>query len=308
MTTFTRRQALTTAAAAPLAAAMPRMTMASAEMMGATMPAPYFRFRLGGFEVVTLLGGTTTRDNAHSIFGTNVPEPEFAEVSQANFIPADKAQFFFTPLLVNTGAELVLFDTGLSADGTTGALQAAGYTPDQIDKVVLTHMHGDHIGGLMAGEAPTFANAEHVAGTVENNYWAGAENEGYDSKVRPLAERFHFIDPGAAVVSGITAVEAYGHTPGHMGFMIENDGEQMMLFADTANHYVWSLGYPDWEVRFDMDKAQAAATRRRVMDMLATDRIPAVGYHMPFPALGHVARRGEGGFAWVPNSYQTWME
>ncbi len=82
----------------------------------------------------------------------------------------------------------------------------------------------------------------------------------------------------------------------------------MMLFADTANHYVWSLGYPDWEVRFDMDKAQAAATRKKVMGMLAADRIPAIGYHMPFPALGHVAPRGEGGYAWVPASYQTYLE
>ncbi|WP_172326995.1 MBL fold metallo-hydrolase [Mangrovicoccus sp. HB161399] len=308
MTKLTRRQALTTAAAAPLAAAMPGMTMAANEMKGASMPPKFFRFKLGEYEVTTLLGGTTTRDNAQAIFGTNVSEAEFAEVSRANFIPADKAQFFFTPMLVDTGSELVLFDTGLSPEPLTAALAAAGYSPEMVGKVVITHMHGDHIGGLMTGDGATFGNAEHVSGARENNYWAGAGNEGYDSKVRPLAERFKFIDEGGSVASGITSVAAYGHTPGHMGYMIESAGEQMMLFADTANHYVWSLGYPDWEVRFDMDKAQAAASRKRVMDMLATDRIPAIGYHMPFPALGNVAPRGEGGYAWVPTSYQTYLD
>ncbi|WP_138468537.1 MBL fold metallo-hydrolase [Poseidonocella sp. HB161398] len=308
MTKITRRQALTTAAAAPLAAAMPRMSMAAAEMMGATTPPQFFRFKLGSYEVVTLLGGTTTRDNAHAIFGTDVPEDEFAAVSDAHFIPADRAQFFFTPMLVNTGSELVLFDTGLAPEGVTGALEAAGYSADMVDRVVLTHMHGDHIGGLMSGDDATFANAAHVAGAVEDNHWSASGNEGYEAKVRPLREQFSFVDPGASVAPGITAVEAYGHTPGHMAYMVESDGEQMMLFADTANHYVWSLGYPDWEVRFDMDKAQAAATRRKILGMIAADRIPAIGYHMPFPALGHVAPRGEGGFSWVPASYQTWLE
>ncbi len=219
MTKITRRQALTTAAAAPLAAAMPGISMASAEMKGASMPPKFFRFQLGSFEVTTLLGGTQTRDNAQSIFGTNVTEDEFAEVSRANFIPADKAQFFFTPMLVNTGSELVLFDTGLSPEPLAAALEAAGYGTDMVDKVVITHMHGDHIGGLMSGDDATFANAGHVSGAAENNYWASAENEGYEAKIRPLAERFSFIDPGASVASGITAVEAYGHTPGHMGYM-----------------------------------------------------------------------------------------
>lgn len=282
--------------------------MAAADLKGPSAPPSFFRFKVGSYEVVTLLGGTTTRDNVHAIFGTNVSDEDFAAVSAENFIPTDKAQFFFTPMLVNTGSELVLFDTGLSPEGLTGALAAAGYRPEEVDKLVITHMHGDHIGGLLSGQTATFANAEHISGAVENNYWAAAQNEGYEAKVRPLVDRFRFIDPGASVVSGITAVEAYGHTPGHMAYMIESDGAQMMLFADVANHYVWSLGYPDWEVRFDTDKAQAAATRKRILGMLAADRIPAVGYHMPFPAFGHIAKRGEGGFTWVPNSYQTWLE
>ncbi|MEM8554544.1 MAG: MBL fold metallo-hydrolase [Pseudomonadota bacterium] len=303
MTRFTRRQALATAAATPLTATT---AMAAADMMGASGPAQFKRFNVGAFEVTTLLGGTTTRDNAQGIFGMNVSEAEFAEVSEENFIPADKAQFFFTPTLVNTGSELVLFDTGLNGAATTAAMEAAGYSADQVDHVVITHMHGDHIGGLLSGDDATFANAAYVSGAAENNFWAAAENERYEGNVRPLVDQFSFIDPGTAVTSGITAMDAFGHTPGHMAYMIESDGSQLVLFADLANHYVWSLGYPDWEVRFDMDKTAAAATRRRVLGMLAADKIPAIGYHMPFPALGYVATKGDG-FQWVPNTYQTML-
>jgi glyoxylase-like metal-dependent hydrolase (beta-lactamase superfamily II) len=125
--------------------------------------------------------------------------------------------------------------------------------------------------------------------------------------VRPLAERMSFIGDGGSVASGITGMAAFGHTPGHMVYMLESEGEQVLLMADLANHYVWSLAYPDWEVRFDMDKAAAAESRRRVLGMLAADRVPLIGYHMPFPAMGYVETRGEGGFRYVPVSYQTML-
>ena len=88
-----------------------------------------------------------------------------------------------------------------------------------------------------------------------------------------------------------------------MAYRLESGGKQLLLMADMANHHVWSLAYPDWEVRFDMDKEAAAATRRRVLDMVATDRIPLIGYHMPFPGMGFVETRGDG-FHYVPHSYQ----
>ena len=117
------------------------------------------------------------------------------------------------------------------------------------------------------------------------------------------SDQFSFIGDGGSVASGITGMAAFGHTPGHMVYMIESDGAQLVLIADLANHYVWSLAYPDWEVRFDMDKAGAAQSRRAVLGMLATDKIPFVGYHMPFPAMGFVETR-EDGFRYVPASYQ----
>ncbi|GAA6187949.1 MBL fold metallo-hydrolase [Litorivita sp. NS0012-18] len=304
--TMSRRAALLGAASLPLAAAFkPSRASAAAEMMGASI-APYTRFKLGDFEVTTLLAGTRTVPEPHKIFGLNASDEEFAAVSEAAMIPTDAAQFFFTPTLVNTGAELILFDTGTNPAGITDALEAAGYGAEQVDKVVITHMHGDHIGGLMGEGGETFANATYVTGQAEFDHWAKAGNEGFDAKVRPLAEKMSFIGEGGAAASGITGMAAFGHTPGHMAYMLDSGGQQMLLGADFANHYVWSLAHPDWEVRFDMDKSAAAATRRKILDMLAATRTPFVGYHMPFPATGYVETRGDG-FHYVPTSYQMVM-
>lgn len=291
----------------PLAAALPAPVLARAEAQGSGF-APWNRFRLGAFEVTTLLAGTRAGDKPQETFGTNASPEEFAALAAANFIPADRTQNFFTPTLVNTGAELILFDTGLAAEGTLAALAAAGIAPDQIDTVVLTHMHGDHIGGLMAadGATPTFANARYLTGAVEHNYWSGAANEGFDKNVKPLNDKITFLDDGGAVVPGITGMNAFGHSPGHMVYHVESEGQRLMITADTANHYVWSLQKPDWEVRFDADKPAAAAVRKRVFGMIAADRIPFIGYHMPFPGIGFVEPRDDG-FRFVPTSYQLML-
>jgi glyoxylase-like metal-dependent hydrolase (beta-lactamase superfamily II) len=290
------------AAALPLAAALPRPAQARAEMLGASQAA-FSRFRLGGFEVTTLLAGSRPAEKPQEIFGLNASAEDFAAAAAENFIPADKALFNFTPTIVNTGAELVLFDTGLNPEGITGALAAAGYAPDQVDVVVITHMHPDHIGGLAGDTGATFPTARIVTGAVEHNFWSGAANEGFDAKVRPLNDRITFLDDGGSVAGGITAMAAFGHSPGHMAYVVESSGQRVVITADAANHFVWSLGYPDWEVKFDMDKAAAAATRRALFGMLAADRVPFIGYHMPFPSLGFVETKGEG-FRYVPATYQ----
>ena len=299
---ISRRHALVGAASLPLAAVTATAARAAAPMMDAGT-APFQRVKLGGFDVTTLLAGTRSVPEPQSIFGMNVDKETFDGVSAAAHLPTDAAQFFFTPTVVNTGAELILFDTGLSGAGTTAALAAAGYTPDQIDVVVLTHMHGDHIGGLSTDGTPTFPNARYVTGAKEFDAWSGTGNEGFDTKMQPLAEQTTMIDDGGSVASGITSMAAYGHTPGHMAYMLESDGKQLLLGADFANHYVWSLAHPDWEVKFDMDKSTAAATRRKVLGMLSADKIPFVGYHMPWPAFGYVEAAGDN-FAYVPHSYQ----
>ncbi len=249
-TKIDRRTLLASAAALPMTAGG---AFAAADMLGLATTR-FNRFGLGDFEVTALLAGTRTVEEPQGIFGMNVSEEEFAAASAAANIPTDKAQFFFTPTVVNTGAELVLFDTGLNPASITGALAEAGYTPEQVDVVVITHMHGDHIGGLSddAGTA-TFPNARYVTGAAEFDGWDMSGTEGFEGKVRPLAEQMTFLDDGGSVASGITAMAAFGHTPGHMVYMIESGGEGLLIAADFANHYVWSLAYPDWEVRVDMD-------------------------------------------------------
>lgn len=303
---MSRRSVLTGATALPLAATV---TPALAEGHAAMAPATHARsFKLGDFTVTTLLDGSLPRDGAKAIFGGGATDEEFAEVSAQNFIPAEMAQFFFTPTLVDTGKEKILFDTGLGQGGIQKALAEAGVTPDQIDVVVITHMHPDHIGGMTTSGAATFANARYVTGRTEYDFWAkmDAENRVADlvsKKVTPMAEKMTFVEDGGEVASGITAMAAFGHTPGHMTYMLDSGDQQLLLTADLANHYVWSFAQPEWEVRFDMDKAAATASRRRILDMLSATRTPMIGYHMPFPAAGFVETRGEG-FRFVPVSYQ----
>ena len=299
---LTRRQTLLTGAALPLAAAP---SLVSAAGHAATSLPTHRDFTLGDFRVTTLLVGSRSVENPHQIFGLNVDDATFNDVSTANFLGTDAAQFFFTPTVVNTGSDVILFDTGLNPAGTTKALDAAGYAAADITHVVITHMHGDHIGGLSddAG-TETFANAAYVTGQVEFDAWAKQDNANFEKKVRPLADKFTFLNAGQDVRGGITSVESFGHTPGHMAYMLESGGKQLLLMADVANHYVWSVAYPEWEVKFDMDKAAAAATRKKIMDMASADRFPLVGYHMPFPGMGFIETRGEGGYRYVPHSYQ----
>ncbi|SEO19466.1 Glyoxylase, beta-lactamase superfamily II [Salinihabitans flavidus] len=300
-----RRHMLMGAAALPLAAAASRPAFAAAEMMGVGSTR-FNRMTLGNFEVTTLLAATRPVEDPHSIFGLNVDDEAFASASQKARIPTDVSQFFFTPTVVNTGSELILFDTGTDPGGITDALNAAGYSPDQIDKVVISHMHGDHIGGLMGDESVTFANAEHITGAVEFDAWDMSGNETFEAKMRPLAERTTMIDDGHAIASGITAMAAFGHTPGHMAYMLESEGRQLLLAVDFANHYVWSLANPEWEVLFDQDKQAAVETRKRLLGMLESDNIPFVGYHMPWPGVGYVETQGDG-YRYVPHSYQLML-
>jgi len=297
----------------------PREAAAAAPMQGVRRPSHY-RFQLGGFEVTTLLDGAVQLDGPHPIFGQNVSEEQVAELAAANFLPAGQMEIPFTVTIVNTGSELILFDTGNGDNGRrpaagqlTKVLGEAGYSPDEIDVVVITHCHSDHISGLTEGGRTVFPNARYVIGATEYDYWSDEDLLFDDAmanraqlvqdKVVPLAEQMTMIAPGDTVASGIEAVDAMGHTPGHMAFHLESEGRRLMLVADTANHYVMSVQKPEWHVRFDMDKDKAIAARKRVLGMIAADRIPFVGYHMPTPAVAYLEEL-DGGFRYVPASYQ----
>ncbi|SIQ00214.1 Glyoxylase, beta-lactamase superfamily II [Rhizobium sp. RU35A] len=285
----------------------------------ATMLPQTDRFKLGEFEVLVVRDGGRASGKPNETFGTNQSPEAVADLLKENFLPADNFVNSFAPTLIRAGNELVLFDTGFGASGRaqgTGRLldgmKAAGYRPEDVTVVVLTHLHGDHIGGLMEDGKPAFPNARYVTGKTEYDFWTSAERAGTPAEggqkavlasVKPLAEKMTFIGDGATVVPGITGMNAFGHTPGHMIFHVESAGRRLVLTADTANHYVLSLQRPEWEVRFDMNKEMAAKTRKTVFDMIATDRVAFLGYHMPFPSVGYVEKR-ETGYRFVPKSYQ----
>ncbi len=283
------------------------------------MPPETHRFNVGKFEVVVVKDGARPSDNPQEIFGTNQTPEVVGALLEANFLPADKFVNSFSPTLVNTGSDVILFDTGFGEGGRANGngrllegLTAAGYKREDVTIVVLTHLHGDHIGGLMEGGAPAFPNARYVTGQAEYDFWvdparAGTPAEGGHkgvlANVKPLADKITFIGDGGEVVSGVTGMAAFGHSPGHMIYSVESEGRQLVLTADTANHFVLSLQRPDWEVRFDMDKTAAAASRKKVFDMLATDKLAFLGYHMPFPAVGYVEKVDQG-YRFVPKAYQ----
>ena len=309
---LTRRAALGAFAAA---AATP--VLAKAPMLGPLRPMVN-RVKLGAFEVTTILDGTWAREGLHPLFGANATADEVAALAAANGLPTGEAEFTFVPIVVNTGAELVLFDTGNGEARRPGRgmlreqLGAAGYAPEDIDIVVITHNHPDHIGGMMENGAPAFPNARYVTASQEYDFWTSEDRVGtpaegiYNltkSNVTPVADRMSFIKDGDAVASGIEAVSAFGHTPGMMAYHIESDGKRLMLIADAANHYVLSMQRPDWHFGFDADKDGAIASRKKLMGMIAADKIPFTGYHLPFPALGYLEAKGEG-FEYTPASYQ----
>jgi len=224
-------------------------------------------------------------------------------------------------MVVNTGKQLVLFDTGNGERGfvprpaggwLAAQLGPAGFAPEQIDVVVLSHGHPDHIGGVIEGGKPLFSNARYVTGAIDYDFWAGDKPTGdlqpfaalFRDTMVLLAEKTSFLKPGDEVVPGIHAVEAYGHTPGHLAFNIESGGKRLVFWGDCAHHQVASLARPYWHCVFDVDKAQGAATRARMFHRMATDRVAVSGFHMPFPSLGYVERRKDGGYRWLAHSYQ----
>ncbi len=296
-----------------------------ASMQGEMQPTIY-RFKLGSFEVTPIMDSKVIRAGLTPSYGGEANSDVVKALAKANRIDAERYEHPFTPLLVNTGKELVLFDTGngslreeyeqlknrLPGGNLVARMKEAGYKPEDVDVVVITHGHPDHIGGLTKGGQVVFPNARYVFGATDFDYWNKGENirearklnrELYVKIVVPLGNRATMIKPGDEVVPGIRAVDAFGHSAGLLAFTIESEGKRMINWADTAGHYVVSLQRPNLHLDVDDDKEKAAATRKRIFDMVNSEDLLVAGFHMPFPGLGYV-EKSKDAYRWVPHGYQ----
>ena len=319
MPTFTRRTFLASSALAAVSA--------SADPAAAAAPSAHretpgiYRYRIGTFELTALYDGIWYRP-INDAFIRNAP---FAEVEHAladAFMPADKLATPFTTLIVNTGKKLVLLDTGTGGQIAPSAgvlrdnLAAAGIDPKAVDQIVISHFHPDHINGIKDKDNDlVFPNAEIMVPAAEWAFWMDDANmnaaEGalkltFRNQRRifaDIAKQVVRFEPGAEVAPGVVTLSAPGHTPGHTVFAIHSGDQSLMVLSDTAQHPAVFARHPDWQAAFDIDGDAAVATRKKLFDRAAADRMLVTGYHFPFPACGHLIKTATG-YEHVPVEWQ----
>lgn len=309
MLRLSRRPFLATPA---LLTAMPALAQAPAPVIPSVAQAPgWFRFRVGGFTVTTVSDGFARRNIEGLVL--NAPPETVREVLAQSYLPTDHYIGPYNVTFVDTGRLLIAFDAGTGGQltptaGRLGAnMAAAGLDPARVGLVIVTHCHQDHIHGLTTAEGQAaFPNAEIAIAAEEFAWWSDAGNEGRSPqgqrvnfanvarRFAPYQGRIRRFAPGAEVSPGISSVPAFGHSPGHTVFRVSDGAEQFLVLADITHRPELFARRPDYISLFDFDGAAAATSRRRVLDMAATDRIRVTGYHFPFPATGHLAREGEG--------------
>jgi len=319
MTPLTRRTLLARSASAALVArAGP--AAAAAPPAGRETPGIY-RYRIGTFELTALYDGIWYRPITDK-FIRNAPFHEVEGALADAFMSADKLATPFTTLVVNTGNKLVLIDTGTGGQIASSAgvlrdnLVAAAIDPKAIDLIVISHFHPDHINGIKDKDnGLVFPNAEIAVPDAEWNFWMDDANLNAAPPELKLAfrnQRRIFVDiaknvtrfePGTDVAPGIATLAAPGHTPGHAVFAIHSGDKSLLVLGDTAQHPAVFARHPDWQAAFDIDGDAAVATRKKLFDRAAADRMLVTGYHFPFPACGHLVKTASG-YEHVPVEWQ----
>jgi glyoxylase-like metal-dependent hydrolase (beta-lactamase superfamily II) len=282
----------------------------------------FYRTTLGGFEVTTVLDGTIMLDTGQLL--TNVKAGEADALLAKSFLKSP-VETSVNTFLINTGTKLVLVDTGAGTlfGPTVGHfmanLKAAGYKPEQIDDVVITHMHGDHIGGLVTTSGQrAFPNAVVHADKHDADYWlskaemakapADAQGgfKGAMASFQPYidAKKFQPFEAGVEIVPGIRSMPAHGHTPGHTVYAVESQGQKLLLWGDLLHVAAVQFPEPSVTIRFDSDSKAAEAQREKALKEAAAGGYWVGIAHVPFPALGHVRAEGTG-YAWVPAHYSA---
>lgn len=279
--------------------------------------AGYYRFNVGSVEGTVVSDGWFGFTNLHPMFAPEATKAELEKALSDALMPTDKAVGELNTVVLKIGKELVLIDAGMGSAGKGGSsgrmmenLASAGYAPEQITGVVLTHAHGDHINGLVTDDGkPAFPNARVFINKAEFEFFTGpgampnsrlpeADAKGMAAnaaaKLAILKGKLDLVKPGDKVMGGLEFVDAAGHTPGHMCVSVDGGSEKLFVTGDLAHNHVVMFHNPDWTIVFDADPKMAAAARKRIFPMLAADRARVLAYHLPWPGFGRVGKHGDG--------------
>ncbi|WP_412563667.1 MBL fold metallo-hydrolase [Thalassobius sp. MITS945101] len=314
----TRRDILKLAAAAP-AFALPAAVRAELGAPEAGNPG-YFRFTLGDLRLTVLSDGYMALPT--SGLGVNADPSDVQAFLKAHYLSPLDGYSHTNHLLIEAGEATVLVDVGSGHRflDTTGRLlenmETAGIDPNEITHVVITHAHPDHIWGIRDDfDEALFPDAEYIMGAAEHGYWmqddlvnqvAASEQQfvlGAVNSINCDGVEWTLARDGQEIVPGVRMLATPGHTAGHMSVMVEAGGTQLIALGDAMTHGWMSFRRPDWFNGFDADGAQTVATRKRLLDMCSADRIAVLGYHFPFPGVGHVLRE-EDTYSFVPALWQ----
>jgi glyoxylase-like metal-dependent hydrolase (beta-lactamase superfamily II) len=296
--------------------AVPNATLAAPPQHRDQVPG-FYRLKVGDLEVTALFDGAAVFD-AHWLNGTKATmdgvvnalqeDPRLLDVSDEGF-------------LVNTGKQRILVDAGAGTwwgggvlGRLEGSLRSAGYTPEEIDIVLITHLHSDHVGGLTTQDGKrVFPNADVYVAKAESDFWLSTEIAAKAPKdVQPFfqsaraiaapyikAGKWHTFNGSESIVDGMQLIPLPGHTPGHTGYEFSSKGQKILFCGDIIHAQRVQLQHPEVTAVFDIDQNAAAATRLQLLPKLAREDVLIAGPHMPFPALGRLRKEGSG-YSWVP--------
>ena len=257
-------------------------------------PLAMSRFSIG--DISATIVQESTFELPIDAFGGGAPEGAVAELLESRNLPTTGITTGAKPLILNLGDELAILDTG-TGQNTVASLEGAGINPGDITRVILSHWHGDHVGGVSADGTLNFPNATHHFPQADWDFLQTADNENAQGSLASLqpaedAGVLEFYSAGE-LLPGIEAISTPGHTPGHHSLLITSGDAALMFTGDAFNHHITTLTHPDWAFNFDGDPELAAQTRRELMERLADDGTHMFAYHFPFMGTGYVSRRDE---------------
>jgi glyoxylase-like metal-dependent hydrolase (beta-lactamase superfamily II) len=314
MIQMTRRKLFATAASATAATALTPLAVrnAFAAAPAGIKGSGIYAYKLGDYEIVQLMDGARTFAMPDG-FIVNASKDAAIAAAEAAYMPGAKITIPFSPMIINTGSKLVAIDTGnglgnfAATKGAVGQargnMEIAGIDPSSVDIVVISHFHGDHIGGLKnADGSPAFPNAEIKVPAVEWAFWSDEANaakaNGFNKAQFPNVKKMldglkvTQYEPDKEVAPGITSIATPGHTPGHTSFAVASGTARMLVQSDVCNIPSLFMRNADLQATFDNNPEQTIATRKKVYDMAAAEKMLVTGYHFPFPCMGHVEKDG----------------